>query len=151
MATLLPLFTFLPPKVSYSRRWLKVKSTDRRDIKVRSYGVSSFGPAPYGEEDEAIALDIALPKSGLSPGKPFYLVLHGLSGGSNEVRRRCEYLSRSNTKVFQIVVQQADRTVGNRPSLYQSKCHRFHSVDTHGLCASVVCLTQMENRALCVT
>lgn len=87
MATLLPLFTFSPPKVSYSRRWLKVKSSDRRDIKVRSYGASSLGPAPYGEEDEAIALDIALPKSGLCPGKPFYLVLHGLSGGSNEVRQ----------------------------------------------------------------
>lgn len=37
-------------------------------------------------EQEAIALDLALPEDGMDPMKPFYLVLHGLNGGSSEVR-----------------------------------------------------------------
>lgn len=38
------------------------------------------------DDKEAVALDIALPDAGLDPNKPFYLVLHGLTGGSAEVR-----------------------------------------------------------------
>lgn len=37
------------------------------------------------DDREAVALDIALPEKGLDPAKPFYLVLHGLTGGSAEV------------------------------------------------------------------
>ncbi|CAM9152607.1 unnamed protein product [Ectocarpus sp. 12 AP-2014] len=37
-----------------------------------------------GDDKEAVALDIALPDTGLDPSKPFYLVLHGLTGGSAE-------------------------------------------------------------------
>lgn len=37
------------------------------------------------DDKEAVALDIALPEKGLNPAKPFYLVLHGLTGGSGEV------------------------------------------------------------------
>lgn len=37
------------------------------------------------DDTEAVALDIALPEKGLDPAKPFYLVLHGLTGGSAEV------------------------------------------------------------------
>lgn len=37
------------------------------------------------DDKEAVALDIALPEKGLDPAKPFYLVLHGLTGGSGEV------------------------------------------------------------------
>lgn len=37
---------------------------------------------------EAVALDIALPSDGLDKTKPFYLVLHGLSGGSDRVSVR---------------------------------------------------------------
>ncbi|CAN0448962.1 unnamed protein product, partial [Scytosiphon promiscuus] len=36
------------------------------------------------DDKEAVALDIALPEKGLDPAKPFYLVLHGLTGGSAE-------------------------------------------------------------------
>lgn len=38
--------------------------------------------------EEAVALDLALPESGMDPAKPFYLVLHGLNGGSSEVSYR---------------------------------------------------------------
>lgn len=58
-------------------------------------GLSSTADGGDGEEDErvgtdaddkeAVALDIALPEKGLDPAKPFYLVLHGLTGGSAEV------------------------------------------------------------------
>lgn len=37
------------------------------------------------DDREAVALDIALPETGLDPANPFYLVLHGLTGGSGEV------------------------------------------------------------------
>lgn len=38
--------------------------------------------------EEAVALDLALPESGIDPAKMFYLVLHGLNGGSAEVSNR---------------------------------------------------------------
>lgn len=49
-------------------------------------------PCKYEEgEEEAVALDIALPEKGLDPAKPFYLVLHGLNGGSAEVSTRAAH------------------------------------------------------------
>lgn len=40
----------------------------------------------YESVEEAVALDLALPEAGTDQAKPFYLVLHGLNGGSAEVR-----------------------------------------------------------------
>eukprot|EP00587_Corethron_hystrix_P005304 CAMPEP_0113314954 /NCGR_PEP_ID=MMETSP0010_2-20120614/10807_1 /TAXON_ID=216773 ORGANISM="Corethron hystrix, Strain 308" /NCGR_SAMPLE_ID=MMETSP0010_2 /ASSEMBLY_ACC=CAM_ASM_000155 /LENGTH=477 /DNA_ID=CAMNT_0000171341 /DNA_START=472 /DNA_END=1902 /DNA_ORIENTATION=- /assembly_acc=CAM_ASM_000155 len=54
-----------PADVKYERRWIASTSQD--------------DPTP-----ESIALDFAFPPSGHNPSQPVYLVLHGLSGGSNE-------------------------------------------------------------------
>ena len=48
-------------------------------------GEENERPGADADEREAVALDIALPQKGLDPAKPFYLVLHGLTGGSAEV------------------------------------------------------------------
>ncbi|CAM9385673.1 unnamed protein product [Pylaiella littoralis] len=42
------------------------------------------GAGMDADDREAVALDIALPEKGLDPAKPFYIVLHGLTGGSSE-------------------------------------------------------------------
>ena len=52
------------------------------------------------DDREAVALDIALPEEGLDSAKPFYLVLHGLTGGSAEVRMYC---LRARARVFVII------------------------------------------------
>lgn len=111
MATIYPFLAFFVPKVEYTRRWLIVPSDDTK----KTGGNHDFsgdqdvledtfdgGPTHGGEHEdvspeaegedgafgvshEAVALDVALPKTGLDPAKPFYIVLHGLNGGSSEV------------------------------------------------------------------
>eukprot|EP00903_Cladosiphon_okamuranus_P014215 g13207.t1 len=107
VATLYPFVTFDPALVRYARRWLTVEADNTRKNGIGgNCGVSDkssdsldgftdcgVSSAAHVEEDnrveadaddkEAVALDIALPESGLDPAKPFYIFLHGLTGGSN--------------------------------------------------------------------
>lgn len=46
----------------------------------------SSGESMFDNLEEAVALDLALPETGMDSSKPFYLVLHGLNGGSAEVQ-----------------------------------------------------------------
>lgn len=113
MATVYPFLFFRRPKVKYLRRWLVVSTkhtpslgpttgqregVGERDVVERNVDqgsdspkerVSAGGDAGLKGEEEAIALDLALPDEGLDRTKPFYVVLHGLNGGSDEVRREC--------------------------------------------------------------
>ena len=110
MATIYPFLAFRVPTVEYTRRWLTVPSDDTKktggnhdfsgdddvlddtfDGPTHSDDHDDVPPDANGEDGafgvshEAVALDIALPKGGLDPAKPFYIVLHGLNGGSSEV------------------------------------------------------------------
>lgn len=60
--------------------------TDCGGIIAAGGGASSAEGHEDVDDKEAVALDIALPEKGLDPAKPFYVVLHGLTGGSAEVR-----------------------------------------------------------------
>lgn len=114
MATIFPFLAFRHPKVDYIRRWLVVDtkhkptmchvndgpdvddvdnidegwncvSEIKYDADQGATGIADNVQGSKGEQ-EAIALDLALPDGGLDPTKPFYLILHGLNGGSAEVR-----------------------------------------------------------------
>lgn len=108
MSTIYPFLAFHLPSVGYIRRWLTVDADDTlkkggNHIFSRGKGVvadnfqNGFSYPDGGDDDsdgniggavaapEAIALDVALPEAGLDPKKPFYIVLHGLNGGSAEV------------------------------------------------------------------
>lgn len=108
-ATILTFLLTPVADITYTRRWLVVKSASRHDpnngkdasgeidctkgaTDAPTESTASTGstaptvsPPHAGEPNEAVALDVVLPTSGLDPAKPFYLVLHGLSGGSDEV------------------------------------------------------------------
>lgn len=111
MATMYPFLAFHIPVVEYTRRWLTVPADDTKktggnhdfsgdkDVVDDTFDGSTLSgdkddlpPDAEGKDDvfgvshEAVALDVALPKAGLDPAKPFYIVLHGLNGGSAEVR-----------------------------------------------------------------
>lgn len=100
MATIYPFLSFRLPLVEYTRRWLTVDGDDtqKRGGNHDFSGDKAVMPDKFdssmhgtrnGEEmgvgKEAVALDVALPRAGLDPAKPFYIVLHGLNGGSAEV------------------------------------------------------------------
>lgn len=114
MATIYPFLAFQLPSVGYVRRWLAVDADDTAkkggnhnfsrgkdddDVVVEDnfrnglqypsgYGVDDDSDGTIGDPaaaPEAVALDLALPEAGLDPKKPFYIVLHGLNGGSAEV------------------------------------------------------------------
>lgn len=114
-ATILTFLLTPVADITYTRRWLVVKSAsrhNRNNVKDASekidwtkgatdadtaptsptafaastgFTASTVSPPRAGESNEAVGLDVVLPTSGLEPAKPFYLVLHGLSGGSDEV------------------------------------------------------------------
>lgn len=66
-------------RVHYQRWWVRVaagKAPDGPDGPARK--------ASGGDDDEAVALDIAFPERGHRAGKPVFLILHGLNGGSTE-------------------------------------------------------------------
>lgn len=106
-----PFLAFRVPAVEYTRRWLTVPADDTKktggnhdfsgdkDVVDDTFDGSTLigdedplppgsngGRGVFGVSHEAVALDVALPKTGLDPTKPFYIVLHGLNGGSAEVR-----------------------------------------------------------------
>lgn len=94
-ATFLPFFMNPYPAITYTRRWLEVHPAGRYgstnhhagetgDLGFRGKDARG-GDALPRHVNEAVALDYVLPPSGLDPDKPFYLLLHGLSGGSDEV------------------------------------------------------------------
>jgi len=78
MRTALPfLWNGDGPAVDYERRW--IASADPDD----------------GDAPEALALDFAFPQGGHRPDRPLYLVLHGISGGSDEPFTR-DFCARAN-------------------------------------------------------
>jgi predicted alpha/beta-fold hydrolase len=88
---LLTLYPFLAFRINlpdnyYVRRWVAVPRADGPSAGF--YGdqqlVEPEKEKTEEEEEEFVAIDIALPEGGLKPGKQFYVVLHGLSGGSRE-------------------------------------------------------------------
>ena len=103
--TLLPYLAFHLPTPTFIRRWLSVDADEPPRRKVRHESVHILNGAadfddrkngnigdrkiPCGDKvdchSEAIALDLALPEAGLDSSKPFYVMLHGLNGGSAEV------------------------------------------------------------------
>lgn len=113
MATIYPFLAFSLPSIEYVRRWLTVDA-DNTKQKRASRGLSgdkdvsdeTFDGSPYAkingdaaddengdtggscDDKEAVAMDVALPDTGLDPSKPFYIVLHGLNGGSTDVCMR---------------------------------------------------------------
>mmetsp|Transcript_44160 Transcript_44160/g.86638 ORF Transcript_44160/g.86638 Transcript_44160/m.86638 type:complete len:519 (-) Transcript_44160:235-1791(-) len=82
LLTLAPFLFFkgsVGGRVAYRRRWVRVPSAPAPDGKD--------GPSrrPSGaDSDEAVALDVAFPPGGHDAGRPTFLVLHGLNGGSTE-------------------------------------------------------------------
>mmetsp|Transcript_17008 Transcript_17008/g.38835 ORF Transcript_17008/g.38835 Transcript_17008/m.38835 type:complete len:538 (-) Transcript_17008:47-1660(-) len=89
LLTLGPFLLFKGSKggrVGYKRYWVKVPSAPAPD----GDGPSKKPPSPGSKDEqetdggEAVALDIVFPESGYQPDKPFFLVMHGLNGGSTE-------------------------------------------------------------------
>jgi hypothetical protein len=75
VCTLAPFLLFAERKVNFARRWVSVANAPAPD------GLNGFRRLPNGVDDEACALDVSeVEKS----DDVFFLVLHGLNGGSGE-------------------------------------------------------------------
>lgn len=104
VATIFPYIAFHRSKLKFVRRWLSVEADGPPKINVKKtyYRATEDGGGKAhlrenggnGECDgekvdypnEAVALDLVLPEEGLDSSKPFYVILHGLNGGSGEAR-----------------------------------------------------------------
>jgi len=85
LLTLAPFLFFkgsIGGRVPYTRYWIKVPAAAGYD---GDDGPTKKCTTNTNENDqEAVAVDIVFPKGGYQPEKPFFLVLHGLNGGSTE-------------------------------------------------------------------
>ncbi|CAM9955468.1 unnamed protein product, partial [Choristocarpus tenellus] len=97
MATMYPFVAFRHEDVNYTRRWLAVnagypgcfhanihESANGGQAEQTGAGGQDLDQKDGMEAKEAVALDYSLPNGGLDVSRPFYLVLHGLNGGSKE-------------------------------------------------------------------
>lgn len=104
VATIFPYLAFHRPKLKFIRRWLSVEADGPPKVNVKKMchratdngGINAHLRENGGHDErdgekvdyskEAVALDLVLPEEGLDSSKPFYVILHGLNGGSGEAR-----------------------------------------------------------------
>ncbi|CAM9157366.1 unnamed protein product [Chrysoparadoxa australica] len=92
--TLFPFLFYQHKPIDYTRRWLKVPANFGPSPTFRRKEPPGSAPSSLKQRDtsqsqpvdEHVALDFCFPPKGatLNTSKPFYLVLHGLNGGSSE-------------------------------------------------------------------